>query len=178
MQVVSTGSSDMAMIMRGFLASLTNVSAIDQGSNTRTSLTDELIGTKLPEAHPGTVSEITMTSIHNCMETRDLIGLVALLRCLDVTALPNQFSVLVETLAKGEETIKFASIKLLVSQIKGRPRAVFDGRDFVKLVSKICKMPTASVATFLGNEEAAEIFVDAFGDKTTKGFHFLYRIDL
>ena len=170
-QVVSTVSGDMPTMIRGFLASLTNATMADQGDDSRTSTglsTDELTGTKLPEAHSGTVSEVAMLALQKFMEERDNVGLAALLLCLEVTGLPNQFSVLVEALAKGEEVVKSASIELLVSQIKGRPRAVFDGRDFVKLASKICKMPTASIAAILGNEGAAEIYIDGFGEMITK----------
>ena len=170
-EFVSTVSIDMAIIMRGFLASLTNFSGLDHDEDsiiTVDPLIDELNGTNLPEAHMGTASEIIMGALHKDVNERNELGLVALLHCLEETALPNQFSILVEGLAKGEEIVKSACMKLLVSQIKGRPRAVFDGRDFVRLACKICKMPAVSVGKMLGELEAAGTFVDAFGEMITK----------
>jgi len=170
-QFISDDSHNMAIMIRGFLASLTIFNDLDQNDDSRVSVNpmiDEFDGAKLPEAHLGTALEIVMMALHTGMKERNEIGIVALLNCLEVTALPNQFSILVETLAKGEDAVRSACMKLLVSQIKGRPRAVFDGRDFVKLACKICKMPAVSIGKMLGEKEAAEIFVDAFGEMMTK----------
>ena len=170
-QSASDISNDMVIMMRGFLASLITFNELDHNDDSRITvdpLIDEFDEVKLPDAHLGTVLETIMTTLHEHMRERNDLGLVSMLHCLEVTALPNQFSILVETLAKGEGVVRSACIKLLISQIKGRPRAVFDGRDFVKLASKICKMPAASIGNILGEEEASEIFVDSFGEMMTK----------
>eukprot|EP00536_Pseudo-nitzschia_multiseries_P001246 jgi/Psemu1/300654/fgenesh1_kg.15_\ len=109
-----------------------------------------------------------MSSLDAYMKEQNDIGLAGLLRCFEVIALPDQFSILVETLTKGQEFIKTACTKLLVSQVKGRPRAVFDGREFIKLALKICKMPTVSIQNMLGDDEAARIFISSFGEMLTK----------
>eukprot|EP00533_Pseudo-nitzschia_delicatissima_P004862 CAMPEP_0116081086 /NCGR_PEP_ID=MMETSP0327-20121206/2016_1 /TAXON_ID=44447 /ORGANISM="Pseudo-nitzschia delicatissima, Strain B596" /LENGTH=1905 /DNA_ID=CAMNT_0003571811 /DNA_START=23 /DNA_END=5740 /DNA_ORIENTATION=+ len=170
-QFVSDVSNDMVIMMRGFLASLITFNELDHNDDSRITvdpLIDEFDGVKLPEAHLGTVLEIIMSTLHDHMKEQNELGLVSMLHCLEVIALPNQFSILVETLAKEEDVVRSACIKLLISQIEGRPRAVFDGRDFVKLASKICKMPAASIGNILGEKEAAEIFVDSFGEMMTK----------
>mmetsp|Transcript_26566 Transcript_26566/g.73039 ORF Transcript_26566/g.73039 Transcript_26566/m.73039 type:complete len:1927 (+) Transcript_26566:220-6000(+) len=165
-QFVSEETDDMAMIMNGFLASLTMSDGSEE--NSKADVDNRFSGTKLPEAHLGTCSEILVSSLNVYINEHNDSGLVALLRCFEVIALPDQFSSLVETLTNGQESIKTACVKLLISQIKGRPRAIFDGRDFVKLALKICKMPPMSVRNILGNDEAAEIFISAFGDMLTK----------
>jgi hypothetical protein len=170
-QFLSEVSIDMAMIMRGFLASLIKFNGLDREDDSRITgdpLVDELNGEKFPEAHLGTVSEIIMSTLHKHIKDQNDLGLVASLHCLEVIALPNQFSILVEVLAKGKDVVKSACMKLLVSQITGRPRAVFDGRDFVKLALKICKMSVVSIRKILGEKEAAQIFVDSFGEMVTK----------
>ena len=170
-EFLSEVSIDMAMIMRGFLASLIKFNGLDREDESRITydpLVDELNGEKLPEAHLGTGSEIIMSTLHKHIKDQNDLGLVTSLHCLEVIALPNQFSILAEVLAKGEDVVKSACMKLLVSQITGRPRAVFDGRDFVKLALKICKMSAVSIRKIIGEKEAAQIFVDSFGEMVAK----------
>ena len=170
-EFLSEVSIDMAMIMRGFLASLIKFNGLDREDDSRITddpLVDELNGEKLPEAHLGTGSEIIMSTLHKHIKDQNDLGLVTSLHCLEVIALPNQFSILAEVLVEGEDFVKSACMKLLVSQITGRPRAVFDGRDFVKLALKICKMSAVSIRKILGEKDAAEIFVDSFGEMVTK----------
>jgi hypothetical protein len=169
-QILSGPSMEAATIMRGFLASLANFNGSEQDDGSKPTLkplVNELDGA-LPEAYLGTGLEILMLTLHKTVKDRNDRSLVTVLQCLEITALPNQFSGLLEALAKGDDPAKTACIKLLVSQIMGRPRAVFDGRDFVQLALKICKMSAESIRKILGEKEAAEIFVDSFGEMLTK----------
>jgi hypothetical protein len=64
--------------------------------------------------------------------------------------------------------MKTACIKLLLSQMKGRPRAVFDGREFVNSALKISKMPVITMRKLLGEKEAAEVFIESVGEMLPK----------
>ena len=186
-QLVSNGSIDneqnrcshqMATTLCGFLASLTIVNGSDQKDNSTVvgdNQMDQLHATQLPDAHIGTGLDIVMTSLQinvkdqNNLQKHPKIGLVVLLGCLEVLSLPAQFSVfLLEILSKENDSMKIACIKLLLSQMKGRPRAVFDGREFVNSALKISKMPIITMRKLLGEKEAAEVFIESIGEMLSK----------
>jgi hypothetical protein len=171
-------SHQMATTLCGFLASLTITNGPDQKDNSTIvgdNQVDKLHVTQLPDAHLGTGLDIVMSALQiyvkdqNNLQKDQKIGLVTLLGCLEVLSLPAQLSgFLLEYLSKENDSMKTACIKLLLSQIKGRPRAVFDGREFVNSALKISKMPTIAMRKLLGEKEAAEVFVESVGEMLTK----------
>ena len=94
--------------------------------------------------------------------------LVNLLKCLEVLSLPGHFATFLDELFRCNDETKSACTKLLISQIRGRPRAVFDGREYIDLALKMTKMPATSIKTLLGQGEAPFIFIEALVDLVPK----------
>jgi hypothetical protein len=90
--------------------------------------------------------------------------LVKLLGCLEVLSLPGHFADFLEHMFRGSDELKTACAKLLISQIRGRPRAVFDGREYVGLALQISKMPVTTLRSLLGQGGAPTIFIQSFGE--------------
>jgi hypothetical protein len=171
--------SQMATMLLGFMASMAITQGIDQGSSLRLEdrmLNEQARDTPLPVAVPGTVLEILMAAIQMHFQDADSIHqekpnqhVVKLLGSLQVLSLPGHFADFLEQLMiRGGEEIKHACVTLLLSQVSGRPRAVFDGQEFVTLAAKISRMPPAPLRAILGENEAAEMFVGSFAEMMSK----------
>jgi hypothetical protein len=173
--------SQMANILMGFLVSLgrsmNSDNPMDDGlqlnESTATQTREAL---QLPSAHPGTALEVVMTVLQEQVKSFSSASVsktnpadVILLECLEGLSLPGQFADFVEIAMRHcDEATKTACMKIIVSQVRGRPRAVFDGREFVNLTLKMSRMPISTLKEFLGEDVAAELFLDSFGDMLAK----------
>jgi hypothetical protein len=173
--------SKMGTILQGFMASLLETSIdLDPQNNQNSTLksaSDSSQDTmQLPAAHQGTVLEIIMHSLqesfkaflsapNNEINTR----MLKIVGCLELLSLPGQFAGFLESImSQGNDEIKIYCVKVIVSQVRGRPRAVFDGHEFVNLTLKISKLPITSLRSVLGERDAADIFLDHFGEMMEK----------
>ncbi|KAG7342028.1 hypothetical protein IV203_007120 [Nitzschia inconspicua] len=172
--------SKMSTILKGFLASLRGSENSDRLKENDSQILDATITSQqseslqLPTALPGTVLDVVVTSLQEQFkEVRSSResnhSFIALLGCLEGLSLPAQFADVLESIIRtGDEALKEACIKIIVSQIRGRPRAVFDGREFTNLALKISRMPILNQREFLGEGSAAELFLRFFGDMLAK----------
>lgn len=173
-----TQYSEVGAVLMGFLASMNNFSDVgDASTHTRSSQVDTsgMADSKLPKAREGTILEMVMLTLSKVVvdsstdnDTKDTNVLVHLLGCLEVLSLPGHFASTLEQLFRGNDETKTACTKLLISQIRGRPRAVFDGREYVELAVKMTKMPVATIKTILGQGDAPIIFINALVDLIPK----------
>jgi len=121
----------------------------------------------LPSPHGETLLEAIMVCIRNEWELANAkaksstASLARLLSCLETMSLPSEFarSFIEPMLATDIQELKPACAKLLVSQVTGRRRAAFDGRDFVKLVNRLALMPSSSFNATLGKGSGPVIFI-------------------
>lgn len=171
--------SQMATILLGFMASLGFTEAIDHDGSLRLDdrmMHEEQGDSPLPVPAPGTALELVMSALqmhfqdsHSVQFENQNPGIVKLLGCLKVLSLPGHFADFLEQLMrKGDDAIKSACATLVVSQLQGRPRAVFDGHEYANLAAKISKLPATSLRGILGEDKAAEIFVGSFGEMLSK----------
>ena len=178
---VSNGSdhlerNSIRVILCGFLASF-SIENNEKYHSTHADINrlDSFHATQIPEVRIDTGLNIVLANLQGCMlncnnlQNDPNVGFTILLGVLEDLSLPAQFSTfLLQTLSRASDLMKVACIKLLVSQIKGRPRAVFDGREFVNSALQISKMPTIKIRDVLGEKEAAEVFVDSFAEYICK----------
>ena len=90
-------------------------------------------------------------------------NLARLLACLEPISLPSQFSrsLIEPMLAIDMDDLKSACAALLVAQASGRRRAAFDGRDYVKLVTRLALLPPPSFRSLFGGGSGAVTFVSS-----------------
>lgn len=170
--------SQIGVLLMGFLASMNNFAETGERSiHSHSSLKDRLqnVNSVLPTAQQGTILEVVMTALSQqfyepSLETNESSTnlLVKLLGCLEVLSLPAQLAAFLEQTFRGNDETKTACTKLLMSQIRGRPRAVFDGRDYIDLALKISKLPPTNIKTLLGQGEAPILFIEALVDLVPK----------
>ena len=175
----------VAILLMGFLASMntaTEMSDASVSSRGNKSSPYGIVGSddtkhsQLPTALPGTVLEVLMSVLSERfynpsldMNEKTNSVIVKLLGCMEVISLPGHFAEFLEQMLRaGNDMMKAACAKLLVSQIHGRPRAVFDGREYVDLALRISKMPVTTLRVILGQGDAPKIFLESFGDIVPK----------
>ena len=173
--------SEMAIILLGFLSGLGNSNEADKARDDIVRIDESAQinpneKSHLPQARPGTVLEEILSTLQDYFaDLNDIpegdhnIQITKLLSCFETLSLPGQFSDFLETtMYVRNDAMKAICVRLMVSQIQGRPRAVFDGHEFVNLALSMTKMPTTALRTVLGDKEAAEIFVASFGEVLPK----------
>ena len=174
--------SQAAAMLMGFLASMkVSTEMNDASSSSRVvkatpnthQANDQPRNSQLPVAQQGTVLEVVISVIserfyetNHESDKKSHLVIGKLVQCLEVLSLPGQLADFVEHMFSGEDEMKAVSAKLLISQVHGRPRAVFDGREFVNLALRITKMQVSSLRGLLG--DAAKIVIEAFGDIVPK----------
>ncbi|CAJ1949542.1 unnamed protein product [Cylindrotheca closterium] len=142
--------SQIGVLLMGYLASLkTFIGSSDlsvAGSSTLHTSKESRVS-QLPTPHKGTVLEVLMSFLSpHVFESRNEVvandGTCGLVGCLEVLSLPGHFAVFNEKILGRDALIAEVSTKLLVSQLEGRPRAVFDGREFIDQAIKLIKTPS------------------------------------
>lgn len=121
----------------------------------------------LPSPQDGTLLDVVMGSIKRAWEhmsqepQSSVANLTRLLSCLEPLSLPSEFArAFIEPMLSTDiDVLKPACIELLISQVSGRRRAAFDGRDFVKLVNRLALLPPSSFQTMVGTGSGAATFV-------------------
>jgi hypothetical protein len=110
---------------------------------------------KLPKPQEGSILEAIMDLVQQAWGIpSSTTSLVQLLSCLESLSLPSHFArSLIEPMLAADmpHELKPACIALLISQVSGRRRAAFDGRDFVNLVSRLALLPPASFQSMVGD---------------------------
>ena len=111
---------------------------------------------KLPNPQEGSLLEAITGLLRQNLgrASSPMTSLVQLLSCLESLSLPNQFArSLIEPMLADDihKELKPACISLLISQVSGRRRAAFDGRDFVKLASRLALLPATSFQSMVGD---------------------------
>jgi hypothetical protein len=110
---------------------------------------------KLPKPQEGSLLEAVMELIRQAWGTASSTTcLVQLFSCLEPLSLPSHFArSLIEPMLAQDmpEELKPACIALLISQVSGRRRVTVDGRDFVKLVSRLALLPPTAFQSMLGD---------------------------
>ena len=179
--------SQMATVLLGFLAGVSNSknkTKIDLRLSTEEMAesiedTTSKTSSNLPSARSGTALEIVMSSIQSFFQQtlahpskQPRPGMLRLLSSLGVLSLPGQFADMIESLMETDySATKTVCVRILISQIRGRPRAVFDGQDFVNFSLSICKSPILKIQKTFGNEPfAADLFINSFGDSMLPKF--------
>ena len=170
--------SQVATILLGFMASMKAPTDADGQSLHRDSTSspysrpssaqsDAKIS-QLPVAIPGTVLEVVMTTLsqkyyHLSGETDQKAEeeVLRLLGCLEVLSLPGHFAEFLEQMFRGSDSTKAACALLLTSQIRGRPRAVFDGREYLDLALRVSTTPISALRSLLGQGRAPGIFIES-----------------
>jgi hypothetical protein len=174
--------SQVAVLLMGFMASMNNFADLDDKSSSHRrpySISDPSIDdpkiSALPIAQQGTVLEVVMSVLAQHfyepafdMDEKATLVLVKLLCCLEVLSLPGHFAPFLEQMFRGNDEMKTACAKLLISQIRGRPRAVFDGREYVDLALRMSKMPVTALKSLLGQGDAPTIFIESLVDLIPK----------
>lgn len=175
----SPKSADRALESLGLLASAKNglsdvgplsVFRVSPASSTKRNVKsnqNRLDLEMLPSAHDDTLLEAVVTRIKPAWDLvcRDSNSaereLPRLLSCLEPLSLPSEFArTLIEPILSSPfKSLKSACVKLLVSQVSGRRRAAFDGRDFVKLVNRLALLPPASFQSMMGNGSGPSTFI-------------------
>jgi hypothetical protein len=167
--------SQIAVLLMGYMASLKSSAIVTDSSVAGTivsskSKTDSN-ASQLPTPQQGTTLEILMnilTEPFNESNFEKSMGQVipGLLNCLEVLSLPGHFAGFLEQLLEGNAMMKSCT-NLLVSQIQGRPRAVFDGREYINLANRISKTPVLKLRAIFGKDESP-IFLKSFGVVVSK----------
>ena len=154
-----SGVGSMATILYGLLASLTlppiNVQAslrVSSGLQHISSLAIDI--SRLPVPLERTLLSGLLSCLREHLTASGSQSCV--LRCLQPLSLPSQFvGSLLDPIIMDptyvESDLKAAAIDLLVSQISGRRRAAFDGREFVGLASRTAAMEATTVHSLLGS---------------------------
>eukprot|EP00980_Cylindrotheca_fusiformis_P029587 scaffold23542_cov147-Cylindrotheca_fusiformis.AAC.2 len=162
--------SQVAMLLMGFMASLkSSVESTDSilaESGTSFKSTADSRTSKLPTPHQGTALEILMAKLAMSSNESKLTESMGqdtrvILNCLETLSLPGHFTELLEHLLDGDFKLESTCTALLLSQIQGRPRAVFDGREFVDLAFRISKTPVATSRKVFGQGESPS-FIESF----------------
>jgi hypothetical protein len=173
--------SQVSVLLMGFMASMNKLSDDNRTSfNTRPkeALAASSMGdsngqtlSKLPTAQQGTVLDVVMSILahwyHNpngLPNDKAKSEVVRILGCMEVLSLPGHFATFVEQMLHGTDEVKAACVRLLVSQIRGRRRAVFDGREFVALTVKVATTPVSALRTLLGQGDAPIVFIESMAD--------------
>ena len=124
---------------------------------------------RLPNPQEGTLLETVINSIRQTLALANAnvqgstADLSRLLSCLESLSLPSEFarSFIEPMLATNIDELKPACAALLVSQVGGRRRASFDGRDFVKLVTRLSLLPPSSFQTMMGKGSGPVSFLSS-----------------
>jgi hypothetical protein len=173
--------SQVSVLLMGFMASMNILSDDNRTSfnaHPKEALAASSIGdfngqnmSKLPTAQQGTVLEVVMSILahwyHNpngLPNDKAKSEVVRILGCMEVLSLPGHFATFVEQMFHGTGEVKAACVRLLVSQIRGRRRAVFDGREFVELAVKVTTTPVSALRTLLGQGDAPIVFIESMAD--------------
>ncbi|EEC45748.1 predicted protein [Phaeodactylum tricornutum CCAP 1055/1] len=173
-------SSRMALVMMSILSCLMNAdelsaaTALSQKSEetqaqmppTRSSKQGLAINfSKLPCPKSGTALDGIMDVLENASidpmnSVNSFCASVAVLQSL---SLPEQFAKsFIEPLLQEEScAIKTSLIDLLLSQIQGRRKVTFDGRDFVTLALRLCLAPEKEKKNQFGGVPSFQRFVEA-----------------
>lgn len=154
--------SQVAVLLMGYMAALKSSatstdSSFAQTISSKTSKDDSKLS-QLPTPQQGTVLDKLM-SMGNAMPV--------LLNCLDILSLPGHFSGNLEQIIEENSKLKVACTGLMISQIQGRPRAVFDGREYVDLAYRLYKAPISKLKSVFGTEESP-VFLESFSVVITK----------
>jgi hypothetical protein len=177
--------SQVALLLMGFMASMNTTSDPgDSASIHRTKdisgylphdsqLVDPLVAkdpqlSQLPSAQQGSVLEVVLSLL--AQRYYETIGgtevkanreVVRLLGCLEGLSLPGHFADFLEQMLRRTDDVKTACAMLLVSQTRGRPRAVFDGREYVELAQRIVRTPVTALRSLLGQGKAPTILIES-----------------
>ena len=177
--------SQVALLLMGFMASMNTTS--DPGDSASLHQTKEISGylphgtqlvdplvakdpqlSQLPSAQQGSVLEAVLSLLaqryYETMgdtEVKAKHEVVRLIGCLEGLSLPGHFADFLEQMLRSTDDVKTACAMLLVSQIRGRPRAVFDGREYVELALRIVRTPVTALRSLLGQGEAPTIFIES-----------------
>jgi hypothetical protein len=174
--------SQVALLLMGFMASMNTTS--DPGDSASLHQTKDISGysphgsqlvdpmvakdPQLPSAQQGSVLEVVLSLL--AQRYYETIGdtevkakheVVRLLGCLEGLSLPGHFADFLEQMLRSTDDVKSASAMLLLSQIRGRPRAVFDGREYVELALRIVRTPVTALRSLLGQGKAPTIFIES-----------------
>ena len=169
--------SQTALILMGFMAAMNTgevTLAID--SLPREAVVHSVMGDSnralLPTPQQGTVLEVIMTILvhwyHNPQglpNDKARNEVVRLLGCLEELSLPGHFAAFLEQMFRGsDDDVKTSCLRLLLSQIRGRRRAVFDGREYIELAVKIATSPVSTLRSLLGQGGAPVVFIESMVD--------------
>ena len=148
----------MATIIYGILAALQlPVVEINESSGTSLSVSHNpvlsLDLTRLPVPLEESLLSGLLTVFRESLKRQDIQASV--LGCLHFLSLPSQFvSALLDPIIMDARltgtSLKDAAMVLLLSQISGRRRATFDGREFSGLASRIAAMDSPQLRNLLG----------------------------
>jgi hypothetical protein len=168
--------SQVANLLMGYMVSmkstthLSDISVAESKLSASDSSTKELRSiSQLPVPQQGTVLGILMHVLTRHYYERSVEAdqtssfmISKLLCCLEVLSLPANFVGFFEYLLQGNNQMKAACTKLLVSQISGRPRAVFDGREYVDMAIQLIGSPSRVLREIFSELETPEFLV-SFG---------------
>lgn len=110
--------------------------------------------TRIPIPLEGTVLSGLIACLRERSTNQDKQS--SILKCLQPLSLPSQFAdglldPIIMDVTLADTTLKAAAIDLLLSQISGRRRATFDGREFVGLAARTTATDASSLHLLLGS---------------------------
>ena len=161
--IESSNYSLVALLLMGYMASMKSY-AESTASSAKDTLSKQRNVSILPTALHGTVLEIivpTLTQVHDAPSETASQAVVSVLGCLETLSLPGHFAKFLDQLIQGSNKLKYACTELMIAQIDGRPRAVFDGREYLDLAIKVAMQPPAKLRSSLG-EDTTLLFLQSF----------------
>jgi hypothetical protein len=89
---------------------------------------------------------------------------------LESVSLPGQFedNLIVPLMRMERESTTLSCISLICSQLQGRRRAIFDGRDFTRTADRMAKSPIEDWRRQLAGERGLKLFAKSLPDIVTK----------
>jgi hypothetical protein len=176
--------SQVAVLLMGFMSSMNVTADSDTSKRARSnekptysapgSSSNDQALSPLPTALSGTILEVVTSELaQRFYSTTGDEDVSRLLGCLEALSLPGHFTGFLEQMFRansndGNDEVKSACARLLVSQIRGRPRAVFDGREYVELALRISKTPVVTLRSMLGQGKAPILFIESMADIVPK----------
>jgi hypothetical protein len=179
---------DLSTILLGVMASWKVQPRMILARSELAGSSEEIVSTEpqfsyLPTAMPGSLLDATLHHIQTCYEAAfkaekllarnsPLQQISSLLHTLEGLSLSDQFaSLFLDPLIhqKSEmEQLKVACTSLLLSQVSGRRRAAFDGREFYNMVLRISSEPYPSFRAIMESDSSAAILLRAAAEVVPK----------